>query len=82
MMASVIFVPVDGIVEPFEQLADTSLAEAQPITGYFEDTYIGRQRRRGRRGPPFGEATWCVHGSAGRGPLHTNRHSESWHRRL
>ena len=53
MLAALAFVPVDDIVASFEHLADSMPDEAQPITDYFEDTYIGRRQRRGRRQPPF-----------------------------
>ena len=41
MLAALAFVPVHEIVESFEHLADSMPDEAQPITDYFEDTYIG-----------------------------------------
>ena len=57
--------------------------EAQPITDYFEDTYIGRQQRRGRRHPPpFAHGMWSVHNRVEQGLPCTNNHVEGWHRRM
>ena len=52
---------VEDIVASFEHLADSMPDEAQPITDYFEDSYIGRQQRRGRRQPPSAHDMWSVH---------------------
>ena len=83
MLAALAFVPVDDIVESFEHLADSMPDEAQPITDYFEDTYIGRLQRRGRRRqPPFAHDMWSVHNRVEEGLPRTNNHIEGWHRRM
>ena len=83
MLAALAFVPVHEIVESFEHLADSMPAEAQPITAYFEDTYIGRQQRRGHRCPsPFTHDMWSVHNRVEQGLPRTNNHVEGWHRRM
>ena len=75
--------PVDDIVESFEHLADSMPDEAQPITDYFEDTYIGGLQRRGRRRqPPFAHDMWSVHNRVEEGLPRTNNHIEGWHRRM
>ena len=57
--------------------------EAQPITDYFEDTYIGRLQRCGcRRQPPFAHDMWSVHNRVEEGLPRTNNRIEGWHRRM
>ena len=83
MLTALAFVPVHEIVESFEHLADSMPEEAQPITDYFEDTYIGRQQRRGRCcPPPSAHDMWSVHNRVEQGLPHTNNHVEGWHRRM
>ena len=82
MLAALAFVPVDDIVESFEHLAASMPDETQPITDYFEDTYIGRRQRHGRRQPPFAHTMWSVHNRVEEGLPRTNNHVEGWHRRM
>ena len=82
MLAALAFVPVDDIVESFEHLAASMPDETQPITDYFEDTYIGRLQRHGRRQPPFAHTMWSVHNRVEEGLPRTNNHVEGWHRRM
>ena len=67
---------------PFEHLADSMPDGAQPITDYFEDAYIGRQHRRGRRQPPSAHDTWSVHNRVEEGLPRTNNHVAGWHHRM
>ena len=55
---------------------------AQPVTDYFEDTYIGRPHRRGHRPPAFPQAMWNVKNRVEGGLPRTNNHIEGWHRHM
>src|SRR5277367_2211943 len=49
MLLALAFVPVRNVPESFEELADSSPACLGSVIDYWEDIYIGRQRRN-RRG--------------------------------
>ena len=82
MLAALAFVPVNDIVHAFEELSDIMPEDARPIVDYFEDTYIGRVQRRGRRLPLFPHAMWNVKERVDHGLPRTNNHLEGWHRHM
>ena len=66
-LCSLAFLEVNQMNEVFEGLQEISdnmnLPKLTEVYNYFEDTYIGRQGRRGqRRTPNFGKDTWNVRG--------------------
>ena len=82
MLTALAFVPVDDVLDYFEVLTDAMPQEAEPIVDYFEDTYIGRRVRRGRRQPLIPLAFWNVTDRLEGGLPRTNNHVEGWHRRM
>ena len=81
-MAALAFVPVNDIVESFETFSDNIPEVAQPVVDYFEDTYIGRQQRRGRRNPRFPHTMWSIHERVVNNLPRTNNNVEGWHRHM
>ncbi|XP_041371610.1 uncharacterized protein LOC121385139 [Gigantopelta aegis] len=63
MIPALAFVPVAGVPATFELIQEDLPEELQPILDYFEDTFIGRARRRGRREPRFQHSMWNCHGA-------------------
>ena len=62
-LAALAFVPIPDVVSSFDTLMDTPFfqendALLRPLLDYFEDTWIGRPRRRGRRKPIFEHGQW------------------------
>ncbi|XP_070550800.1 uncharacterized protein [Ptychodera flava] len=51
MLAATAYIPEDEVIDAFEYLAQNMPYEAEPIVDYFENNYIGRQRRHSRRAP-------------------------------
>ena len=54
----------------------------QPLYDYFEDTYIGRRQRRGRRTPLFPIELWNVRERTENDRARTNNKLEGWHRAI
>ena len=76
MLAALAFVPLDDINDAFETLAEFMPEAAQSVADYFEDTYIGRPHRRGRRPPVFPQPMWNVKNRVEGGLPRTNNHIE------
>ena len=53
MIGALAFVPVADIPDAFDALVAHVPVELAPVLDYFEDTYIGRPDRRGRRRNPL-----------------------------
>ena len=73
----------NDIEEAFDALvSDLNFDQrCMPIADYFEDTYVGRPQRRGRRRPPtFPHTLWNVHNRTLQDMDRTNNHIEGWHR--
>ena len=80
MVAALAFVPVSDVVSSFEQLLDFLPENSQPFLDYFEDTWIGRPYRHGRRPPRFPHNLWnCYEDDLTASPK-TNNSCEVWHR--
>jgi hypothetical protein len=82
MIPAVAFVPPHRVVDAFEELVENENfpEEALPIASYFEDTYVGKRIRRGRRQPLFGHETWNMYQRTVEGRHRTNNDIEGWHR--
>ena len=53
ILAALAFVPVDKVVDTFEELQANIPEALQELYDYFEDTWIGRLRHNNRSSPPF-----------------------------
>ncbi|XP_042221586.1 uncharacterized protein LOC121866058 [Homarus americanus] len=62
MLPVLAFIPQGEVV----YLVETMPPEADPVM-YFEDTYIGRQRRHNRRAPRFPVSTWNIYDRVAKG---------------
>jgi len=82
MIPALAFVPVDHVVDVFEELSENVDGELQPVLDWLEDSYIGRQQRRRRRQPLFPVAMWNVHDLVVEHLARTNNHAEAAHRRI
>ena len=60
MIPALAFVPIDDIVTAFQDLSQYCVSREEPILDYFEENYIGEQRRRRRRTPSFAHRLWNV----------------------
>lgn len=80
MIPALAYVPVPDVIRAFETLSDSLPLELQPLLDYFEDTWIGRERR-GRRGNPlFPIEMWNCFDAAANAQPKTNNAVEGWHR--
>lgn len=84
-LCALAFLDVENVNEAFEQLQE--YVEQMAIEGltnlydYFEDTYIGRQGRRGvRRNPQIPKEMWNVKERTISGIPRTTNKLEGWHR--
>ena len=83
MVTSQAFVPPDHVEDSIEILADTLPDDLKPLLDWFEDYYVGRPDRRGRRRPPrFPVQMWNVYERTLEGSSRTNNHAEAANRRL
>jgi hypothetical protein len=78
------FVPEADVIDKFEELmASPFFIENEdllrPFTDYFEDTWIGRLSRRGRRPPEFSLALWNQYLGTLEDLPKTNNSVEGWH---
>ena len=75
-------VPAHDIVRAFEKLQDIAPQEIDALLDYFENAWIGRPFRRGRRNPLFQSHIWTVYGRIQERLPRTNNSVEGWHRAL
>jgi len=80
MIPALAFVPTDEVVGAFEELSDILPQECRPVADYFEDSYIGRPQRRGRRQPTYAIEMWNMHRRSEAELPKTNNSVEGWHR--
>ncbi|KAB0794901.1 hypothetical protein PPYR_11740 [Photinus pyralis] len=77
------FVPIDNLDDAFEELSESTPVELEPILHWFENNYIGRPNRRGkRREPTFPSELWTVFERTLNGDARTNNIVEAAHRAL
>ena len=79
MIAALAFIPPESVHEAFEELYDIMPEESIPILDYFEDHYIGRPCRRGRREPTFSIPLWNMYVRTNDQLNRTNNSVEGWH---
>ena len=82
MLPALAFVPVEEVVDAFEILMDFLPLEISPVAEYFENTYVGRRQRRGRREPIFNIHIWNMYQRTADELPRTNNSVEGWHRSL
>ena len=82
MLMAIAFVPLTDVVSAFEAVQEAALPEITPIVDYFEDTYVGRMRRRTRAPPRYPPAQWNIHARLEIGLPRTNNNVEGWHRHM
>ena len=80
MIAALAFIPPESVQEASEELCDIMPEESLPILDYFEDHYIGRPCRRGRREPTFSIPLWNMYARTNDELNRTNNSVEGWHR--
>lgn len=81
-LSALAFVPPDYVAEAFDQLVESELipAAATCVLDYFEDTWLGRRTRDGRRKPLFPPTLWSCYNSVLTGSPRTDNGVEAWHR--
>ncbi|XP_068208558.1 uncharacterized protein [Palaemon carinicauda] len=83
MLVALAFVPPNEIVNVFELLQDVVPDELHDLVLYFEDTWIGRPCRRGRRrNAMFPPSVWSVYERVLSELPRTNNSLEGWHRAI
>ena len=80
MILALSFVPVADVPAAFDDLIDSSPPLLAPLTDYWEDIYIGRQRRGRRANPRFALQLWNVRDRVLHNLPRTNNSVEAWHR--
>ncbi|KRZ19405.1 hypothetical protein T11_8895 [Trichinella zimbabwensis] len=75
---------IDGLEQAIDSLAGHLPDELQPLFDWFEDSYVGRQNRRGcgRRPPMFPIEMWSMYCRVVDRDNRTNNFAEAAHRRL
>ncbi|KAK0415522.1 hypothetical protein QR680_011989 [Steinernema hermaphroditum] len=80
---SLAFLPPTRIEDALLHLEDTLPQDLIPILSWFEDNYVGRPTRSGRRQPAlFPIVMWSVYARTKDGTDRTNNYSEAAHRRI
>lgn len=84
MVTSLAFVPEGDLDDAIDHLFDELPNELHPLLEWFEDSYLGRPQRRGRRrrNALFPPTLWSVYNRVLDGTDRTNNHAEAAHRRL
>ena len=81
MIAAIALVPSFDVEKSFETLCEFLPPETYPLQDYFEDTYLGRSCRRGRRREPlFGMELWNLYNRTTDELPRTNNAVEGWYR--
>ncbi|KAE9528681.1 hypothetical protein AGLY_012256, partial [Aphis glycines] len=81
-LSALAFVPVDNVISTLEELINSDYYEdLQTVVDYFEDTWIGRLTRGGRRrAPTFPIKIWNMFNAVIQGSPRTNNAVVGWHR--
>ena len=80
MIPALAVVPIDEVVGAFEELSKILPPESRTVADYFEDSYIGRPKRSGRRKPAYAIEMWNMHRRSEDELPKTNNSVEGWHR--
>ena len=80
MIPALAFVPIQDVIKAFDALSEILPGEAQPILDYFEDNYLGRPQRHGRRQPTFTIDLWNMSQRVEEELPKTNNNVEGWHK--
>lgn len=86
MISALAFVPPNNVILAFEELLDSPFfceneEFLNPLTNYFEDTWIGRRGRKNvRKSPCFDKMLWNCYEISKRQGAKTNNSIEGWHR--
>jgi hypothetical protein len=79
MLAALSFLKPEEVILGFEDILETWLNESCPVLEYFEDTYIVRPLRHGRRKPRFDIEIWNKYERICLNLPRTNNSVEGWH---
>lgn len=79
MLLALSFVPPRNVVSAFEDLVEICPDELNELVDYWEDNYIGRQRRNRRSEPRFLIQIWNMYDRVVDGLPRTNNSVEGWH---
>lgn len=79
MLLALSFVPVAHVAEAFSELVEQSPDGLDDINDYWEDNFIGRLQRRGRRNPRFDVKLWNMYDRVNGDLPRTNNSVEAWH---
>jgi len=84
LLCSLSFIPPNKVIEAFDELIESEYyiqneELLESIIMYFEDTWIGRLGRRGRRGAHFNIDLWNCYQSVIDNKPRTNNAVEGWH---
>ena len=81
MLSAIAFVPECDVVKAFETLCEILPHETYMLQDYFEDTFLGRPCRGGRRREPvFPMHLWNMYNRTKEELPRTNNSLEGWHR--
>ena len=80
MLLALSFVPVEDVSDAFDELMESSPLELTPINDYWEENYVGRQRRNCRGNPRFPINLWNMRDRVNDSLPRTNNLVEAWHR--
>ena len=87
MIMALAFIPLPDLDTAFDDLfneiRNNFNNDMDDVLNYFEDTYMGRPRRNGRRDPPmFAHEMWTMYSRTRNHLPRTNNNVEGWHRGL
>ena len=80
MLCALAFLPVADVTPTFEKMLVAFKPDERKLTDYFEATWIGKKRGRGRVAPKFPLALWNIHDRAKDAEMLTTNHAEMFHR--
>jgi hypothetical protein len=79
MLLALDFVPPADVANAFDELVESSPAQLTRINDYWEDNFVGRQRRNRRGNPRFPITIWNMCERLNDYLPRTNNSVEGWH---